>query len=92
MMTEVTNRKQKEPGLSILFLPVYYFVWGGESPGQFTWVDVDQPGGVGDVILPLLSGHLSLCEVRVTHFQDTSTHLFDQSVFTLTACWRGQYL
>ena len=43
-------------------------MWGGESLGKITWTNVENSGGVGDYILPLISGNLLLCEVRATHF------------------------
>ena len=37
---------------------------------------VDNLGGVGDGVVSVLFGYLSLCEVRATHLQDNSPRSF----------------
>ena len=44
--------------------------------GYISGTYVDNLVGVGDVIVSLLSGYLSLCEIRANHSQDISPHLF----------------
>ena len=44
----------------------------GYIPGTY----VDNLVGVGDGVVSVLSGYLSLYELRVVHFQDTSPRSF----------------
>ena len=43
-------------------------MWGDELTGKFARTGVEHLGRVGDIIVPVLSDNLLLCEVRVTYF------------------------
>ena len=62
-------------------------MWSCEATVQLAWSDVDHAGGVGDLIVPVLSGDFPLYEVRVTRFQWTSPVLFQYFVLALTFLW-----
>ena len=64
-------------------------MWGCESTGELASKDVKNTRGVGYGLVPVFYGNFSLCELRATDFQDTSTYVFDQVVQTLTAFWSG---
>ena len=44
--------------------------------GYISGTYVDNLEGFGDGVLSVLSGYFSLCELRATHFQDTSPRSF----------------
>ena len=61
---EIIYEEDGKPGLCFLFKCVDKFFWGCKMSGQFAWTYIDNESGVGDGVLPLLSGNLSLCELR----------------------------
>ena len=54
--------------------------------------DAKNTCGVGYGLVPVFYGNFSLCKVRATNSQKTSTYVFDQVVLNLTAFWGGYYL
>ena len=65
----MADRELVEPGLLIRLISVYEFMWGAEFMVEPTKIDAEHLGGVGDGMVPVLSGHLFLCEVITTHSQ-----------------------
>ena len=57
--------------LCVLFYALDKFVYGGKLMGYIYGTYVDNLLGVGDGLVSVISGYLSLCELRATHFQDS---------------------
>ena len=67
-------------------------MWGAELMVKLSRIYVERLDRVGDGMVSVLYGNLLLCEVIMTHFQETSPYLFNWSVFTLTECCSGHHI